>query len=110
MRLSEQDGAAFDRIAREVARPLFRTAYLLAGDWYLAEDLVQETLAKLYRAWPIAADQPLAYARRKKVGPYGPKVEDRALRQKQFAAMMRAGHSVEAVRAVLGASAEDGED
>jgi RNA polymerase sigma-70 factor (sigma-E family) len=31
---------------------LRRTAYLLCGDWHLAEDLVQTTLAKLYVAWP----------------------------------------------------------
>lgn len=29
-----------------------RVAYLLCGDWHLAEDLVQIALAKLYRAWP----------------------------------------------------------
>ena len=28
------------------------TAYLLCGDWHLAEDLVQTTFTKLYRAWP----------------------------------------------------------
>jgi RNA polymerase sigma-70 factor (sigma-E family) len=31
---------------------LRRTAYLLCGDWHLAEDLVQITLAKVYVAWP----------------------------------------------------------
>ena len=29
-----------------------RTAYLLCGDWHLAEDLVQTALAKVYVAWP----------------------------------------------------------
>ena len=47
------------------------------------------------------------YARRKKIGPYGPKVEDRAVRQKQLAAMLRAGHDFATARAILGASAED---
>jgi RNA polymerase sigma-70 factor (sigma-E family) len=28
------------------------TAYLLCGDWHLAEDLVQATFTKLYLAWP----------------------------------------------------------
>lgn len=28
------------------------TAYLLCGDWHLAEDLVQAALTKLYLAWP----------------------------------------------------------
>lgn len=31
--------------------PLRRTAYLLCGDWYLADDLAQTALIKLYRSW-----------------------------------------------------------
>ena len=31
---------------------LRRFAYLVSGDWYAAEDLVQIALAKLYLAWP----------------------------------------------------------
>jgi RNA polymerase sigma-70 factor (sigma-E family) len=31
---------------------LRNTAYLLCGDWHLAEDLTQVTFTKLYRAWP----------------------------------------------------------
>ncbi|KOV90737.1 RNA polymerase sigma24 factor [Streptomyces sp. NRRL WC-3723] len=44
--------------------PLFRTACLLTGDWHLAEDLVQETLAKMYRSWRriSRAESPVAYA------------------------------------------------
>ena len=35
------------------ARPgLRRTAYLLSGDWFLADDLVQDSLVRMYRAWP----------------------------------------------------------
>jgi RNA polymerase sigma-70 factor (sigma-E family) len=42
---------------------LLRTAYLLTGDWHLAEDLVQETLGKMFVAWRGAAaiDNPAAY-------------------------------------------------
>jgi RNA polymerase sigma-70 factor (sigma-E family) len=43
-----------------------RLAMLLTGDWHTAEDLVQASLAKLYRAWPrldTSAD-PDAYLRR----------------------------------------------
>ena len=44
---------------------LFRTAWLLTGDWHLAQDLVQDTLGRLYARWPAvaAADRPEAYAR-----------------------------------------------
>ncbi|WP_166346982.1 SigE family RNA polymerase sigma factor [Phytoactinopolyspora limicola] len=47
-------------------RALLRTAYLLCGDWHLAEDLVQETLAKLYVAWRRVRrrDDADGYARR----------------------------------------------
>lgn len=43
---------------------LFRTACLLTGDWHLAEDLVQETLGKLYRSWRRInrRESPVAYA------------------------------------------------
>jgi RNA polymerase sigma-70 factor (sigma-E family) len=54
----------FEAFATEVATPLFRTAVLLCADWHLAEDLVQETLARIYRVWPVTLDYPLAYARR----------------------------------------------
>src|SRR4051794_37407340 len=30
---------------------LRRTAYLLSGDWFLADDLVQDTLVRIYRVW-----------------------------------------------------------
>jgi RNA polymerase sigma-70 factor (sigma-E family) len=35
---------------------LFRIAYLLVGDHQLAQDLVQESLAKTYVAWPRLRD------------------------------------------------------
>ncbi|NEE02692.1 SigE family RNA polymerase sigma factor [Phytoactinopolyspora halotolerans] len=45
---------------------LRRAAYLVCGDWHLAEDLVQTALVKLYAAWPrIHTDGAEdAYARR----------------------------------------------
>ena len=45
---------------------LMRTAYLLCGDRFVAEDLVQTCLTRLYLAWPRVStmDAPLAYARR----------------------------------------------
>ncbi|NHI09701.1 ECF subfamily RNA polymerase sigma-24 subunit [Streptomyces sp. KO7888] len=45
---------------------LMRTAFLLTGDRYAAEDLVQSTLERAYTAWRrvSAADDPDAYVRR----------------------------------------------
>ena len=34
---------------------LRRTAYLLCGDWHLADDIVSTALARLYRHWPRMA-------------------------------------------------------
>jgi RNA polymerase sigma-70 factor (sigma-E family) len=49
-----------------IATPLHRMAFLLCGDWHLADDLVQETLAKAYSHWRKVqrADNPSAYVRR----------------------------------------------
>jgi RNA polymerase sigma-70 factor (sigma-E family) len=46
------DDASFREFARGKALSQRRTAYLLCGDWHLAEDLVQTALIKLYRVWP----------------------------------------------------------
>src|SRR3954470_8399861 len=44
---------------------LQRTAYLLTGDWALAEDLLQTALARVYPRWSrIANDDPEAYIRK----------------------------------------------
>jgi RNA polymerase sigma-70 factor (sigma-E family) len=41
---------------------LFRTAYLVIGDYQLAEDLLQESLVKVYVAWPRLHEQGSAEA------------------------------------------------
>jgi len=46
---------SFAEFAAARARPLFRAAYLLAGDWHLAEDLVQEALARMFTVWRCRA-------------------------------------------------------
>ena len=63
--MSVQDDE-FVEFVRRHALPLRRTAFLLCGDWHRAEDLVQTSLAKLFRVWPRVRrmDQPEAYARR----------------------------------------------
>ncbi|MEU6064671.1 SigE family RNA polymerase sigma factor [Streptomyces sp. NPDC047082] len=42
------------------------TAFLLCGDWYLADDLVQDALGRLYSKWGrvVASGDPRAYVRR----------------------------------------------
>lgn len=54
----------FTEFAAVITPRLFRSALLLCGDWQLAEDLVQTTLAKLYVAWGkvAKADSREAYA------------------------------------------------
>ncbi|MEV7991701.1 SigE family RNA polymerase sigma factor [Streptomyces sp. NPDC086077] len=58
-------GDEYEEFAAARAGHLYRAACLLtAGDTYLAEDLVQETLGRLYLRWGRVsrADNPAAYA------------------------------------------------
>ncbi|WP_194912097.1 SigE family RNA polymerase sigma factor [Catenulispora rubra] len=41
----------FDEFVLARQQRLLRTAYLLCGDWHLAEDLTQNALAKVYLGW-----------------------------------------------------------
>jgi RNA polymerase sigma factor (sigma-70 family) len=58
--------AGFREYATERRTALRRTAYLMCGDWHLAEDVVQDALARLYADWPRPAERGSvdAYARR----------------------------------------------
>jgi len=46
--------------------PLRRTAYLMCGDWYLADDLVQDAMARRYAVWGrvVRTGDPEGYSRR----------------------------------------------
>jgi RNA polymerase sigma-70 factor (sigma-E family) len=59
----DQDYVEFVEAASASLR---RTAYLVCGDWHRADDIVQESLYKLYRSWSKVdrGGNPLAYARR----------------------------------------------
>ncbi|WP_020141682.1 SigE family RNA polymerase sigma factor [Terracoccus sp. 273MFTsu3.1] len=66
MRTRAQREAEFsDYVARRRTH-LFRTAWLICGDSHLAEDLVQQTLTKLYVSWHRLREESAvdAYARR----------------------------------------------
>jgi RNA polymerase sigma-70 factor (sigma-E family) len=45
------DGVAFSEFVAARSGSLFRTAYLVMGDYHLAQDLVQESLIKVCAAW-----------------------------------------------------------
>lgn len=59
------DEQEFEEFAQARAAQLYRSAWLLCGSHHQAEDLVQETLAKVYARWrrPFGRiDNPAAYA------------------------------------------------
>jgi RNA polymerase sigma-70 factor (sigma-E family) len=60
---SQADGE-FDDFVRTRSGALLRSAYLLTTDRHAAEDLLQETLERLYGAWRGVHDNPDAYVRR----------------------------------------------
>jgi RNA polymerase sigma-70 factor (sigma-E family) len=55
----------FDEFMTASWPSLYRTAVLMTGDAHLAEDLLQNTMGKVYKAWPRVsrADHPRSYAR-----------------------------------------------
>ena len=58
--------AEFREFVRNRGTPLHQSAYLLCGDWHLADDVVQDTLIKAFEHWKRvrSADNPEAYVRR----------------------------------------------
>jgi RNA polymerase sigma-70 factor (sigma-E family) len=55
----------FDDYVATRGAALQRTAFLLTGDWMLAEDLLQTALARVYPRWDrIVRDDPEAYLRK----------------------------------------------
>ncbi|GGK64360.1 RNA polymerase sigma factor [Sphaerisporangium melleum] len=63
------DRASYEDFVLARSDRLLRTAYLLTRDWGLAEDLLQESLAKAWFAWP-GVQEPEAYVRRVLVTTY----------------------------------------
>lgn len=70
--MKTQSVEAYVEFASAASGRLLQTATLLTTDRHLAEDLVQETLGKLYASWRRVANvsNPHAYARRTLVNTY----------------------------------------
>ncbi len=64
MQRSDED--QFTDFVRSHSATLFRTAYLMTGDYQRAEDLLQSTFVRLYQRWPRVRDmqRPVGYARK----------------------------------------------
>ena len=64
--------AEFTSFAAATSSRLLGTAYLLCGDWHMAEDLTQTALAKVFVSWHRISkkDAALAYARRALLNTY----------------------------------------
>jgi len=61
---------SFEAFVAARSSGLLRTAYLLTHDQYLAEDLLQTSLAKAWSSWGRVEDQPEAYVRRILINTY----------------------------------------
>ncbi|VVT04606.1 RecX family transcriptional regulator [Sphingomonas sp. EC-HK361] len=79
--------------------------------WRQAGIEAQDTAAIRPDVDERAAETALAFARRKRIGPFALAASDRPRREKQLAAMLRAGHGFAIARAIVdappGASTED---
>jgi len=104
------DDAAFARIK---SGSLLRRGY---GQRRVSEALgaagIGEDIRAEVRAGEGARRQAaLTMARKRRLGPFGPASEDRAVREKQIAAMLRAGHGLDSARELVNAaSVEAAED
>jgi RNA polymerase sigma-70 factor (sigma-E family) len=59
--MRRRDEDEFRRFVTRYAASLRRSAFLFCGDWFLAEDLMQTTLVKVYRSWSrVQRDESLA--------------------------------------------------
>lgn len=102
-------GYVNDRIYGESkARSLERRGYgARRVDQALTAAGIEPELRDEIREEVDEAEAAVAYARRKRIGPFAAEKPSPELRQKQFASMVRAGHSFEIVKAILDATSED---
>lgn len=59
-----RDSEQFASFVRDRSPGLLRAAWLLTGDWHLAQDLVQVALEKSWPRWGREVEHPDAYVRR----------------------------------------------
>jgi RNA polymerase sigma-70 factor (sigma-E family) len=64
--VQQSDEERFTEFVRAHSASLFRTGFLITGDYQRAEDLLQSTLVRLYQRWPRveAMERPVGYARK----------------------------------------------
>jgi RNA polymerase sigma-70 factor (sigma-E family) len=62
----QDDEDRFTEFVRANTASLFRTAYLMTGDYQRAEDVLQASLVRVYQRWSRvdAMDHPVGYARK----------------------------------------------
>jgi RNA polymerase sigma-70 factor (sigma-E family) len=63
-RVGQEPDSAFDEFVEGRATDLLRSAYLLTGDRYAAEKLLQHALERVYIRWSRIGGSPEVYARR----------------------------------------------
>jgi RNA polymerase sigma-70 factor, ECF subfamily len=63
--MPDERRATFDTFVRESSGPLFGQAYLVVGEYHEAQDLVQETLVRVWQHWSRVSgyEEPRAWAR-----------------------------------------------
>ena len=64
--MRDSDEERFTDFVRAYSGSLFRTAYLMTGDYQRAEDILQTSLVRIYQRWPRidAMERPLGYAQK----------------------------------------------
>lgn len=100
--------------ARSKSGSLLRRGYGARRiDQALGQDGIDETLRSVVRPGVAEArEAALHFARKRRLGPFGPSLggsapSDRAQREKQVAAFIRAGHSLDFARAMVNAASEE---
>ncbi len=64
--MKQSDEERFTEFVRAHSASLFRTAYLMTGDYQRAEDVLQAALVRVYQHWPRVdgMDRPVGYVRK----------------------------------------------